>query len=101
MIIERPKTGLFSFCPSEAASISGSVDDVIEDDILWDKDVNKNVQVLFLGLIADFPEEWVYEPSWQYNNISSCCPPALTIHSSASVQMRWRRSLNQSFNSAA
>lgn len=34
MIIERPIKGVFNFCPSEAASISGSVDDVIEDELL-------------------------------------------------------------------
>lgn len=47
---------MFYLWSSEAASISGSVDDVIEDELVWHQSKYTNIKVLFSGLMTD----WVW-----------------------------------------
>lgn len=62
LLLQSLLTWVFPSCTSEAASISGSVDDVVEDELLWDQRYSKNQ-----GIFSQF-DAWF----WTFASERSC-----------------------------
>lgn len=52
LLLQSLLTWVFPSCTSEAASISGSVDDVVEDELLWDQRYLKKTKVYSPSLMS-------------------------------------------------
>lgn len=63
LLLQSLLTWVFPSCTSEAASISGSVDDVVEDELLWDQRYLKKNQ----GIFSQF-DVWF----WTFASERSC-----------------------------